>query len=158
MRQHEARSCHRRGALTAINHIHIPVEKWTMKSYALLCIILGTQSVRAFLPPGLHTGLAASSAFGQPALSRKGKAEMQCGNAASPVNSAETLQRTSDLAIQGIGKTKKLALLGSTVCETGTAAKIERHTACQSKLVVHLTDCWSERFMGPLAKDKAATR
>lgn len=40
---------------------------------------------------------------------------MSGGNAASPVNTVETLQRTSELAIEGIGKTKKLALLGSTV-------------------------------------------
>lgn len=96
-----------------------------MKLCSLLCVLLGTSSVKAFLPPGLHTVLGTSSGFRQRALSRKGQAEMRCGKAASPVNTAETLQRTSELAIEGIGNAKKLALLGSTVCQTRMAVKIE---------------------------------
>lgn len=34
---------------------------------------------------------------------------------ASPVNTKETLKRTTDLSLEGIGKKSKIALLGSTV-------------------------------------------
>lgn len=70
--------------------------------------VAGTPGVRALLFHALHAGGTPS---GYRCQTRMGALDFS----ACPVNTAETLQRTSALAIEGIGTKKKIALLGSTV-------------------------------------------
>lgn len=53
---------------------------------------------------------------------------------ASPVNTAETLKRTSDLSLEGMRNKKKIALLGSTV----RPAKVIICEMCESSVSVTL--------------------
>lgn len=80
-----------------------------IKICQLTAIALATSGVGAFLSPAIHVGGKASSC-------RCNVRMAQLDFSASPVNTAETLQRTTELSLEASGKKKKkLALLGSTV-------------------------------------------
>lgn len=77
-----------------------------MKAYELACVVLGTPGVGAFMSPSIH--VAASTC-------RHPTRMAALDFSASPVNTAESLKRTSELSLEGMGNKKKIALLGSTV-------------------------------------------
>lgn len=78
-----------------------------MKPYHLTFLLLESLGVEGFLSPSI--GHVAGSS----------KMHMKLDFSACPVNSRESLQRTTDLSLEGIGA-KKVALLGSTVRPTKT--------------------------------------
>lgn len=80
----------------------------TMKAHELVLIALGTPGVSAFFVRPAH---ALRTNPGSCGYTRMAALDFS----ASPVNSAETLKRTTDLSLAGAGSKKKLALLGSTV-------------------------------------------
>lgn len=80
-----------------------------MMAYNLALTLLGVRVAQGFITPTVHM----ASTLSPMALQTRMTA---LDFSATPVNTAETLQRTSTLAIEGAGK-KKLALLGSTVRE-----------------------------------------
>lgn len=79
-----------------------------MKTHQLAFIALGAPGVGAFVTSTAYV------ARGHPGCGC-GNMRMALDFSASPVNSAETLQRTTDLSLGGKGTKKKVALLGSTV-------------------------------------------
>eukprot|EP00904_Undaria_pinnatifida_P004637 jgi/Undpi1/14174/HiC_scaffold_9.g03824.m1 len=78
-----------------------------MKAHELVLIALGTPGVSAFFVRPAH---ALRTNPGSCGYTRMAALDFS----ASPVNSAETLKRTTDLSLAGAGSKKKLALLGST--------------------------------------------
>lgn len=88
-------------------HTAQPVTN-AMKTHQLAFIALGAPGVGAFVTPTTYV------AGGHPCCGC-GNMRMALDFSASPVNSAETLQRTTDLSLGGKGTKKKVALLGSTV-------------------------------------------
>lgn len=81
----------------------------TMKTQHLVVATLSCSSVGAFLPPPVHVAGVRSRC----GCSHTRMAALDFS--ACPVNTPETLKRTTDLSLVGMGTKKKLALLGSTV-------------------------------------------
>lgn len=80
-----------------------------MRAHDLVLVALGSPGVGAFFIPPINV-LSTNSGC------RHGSTRMAALDfSASPVNTAETLKRTTDLSLAGAGSKKKLALLGSTV-------------------------------------------
>lgn len=80
-----------------------------MKGHDLLLLACGIPGVRAFLSPTIHVASARYSGTNM----RTSMAALDFS--ACPVNTAEALQRTTDLSVEGMQAKTKLALLGSTV-------------------------------------------
>ena len=74
-----------------------------MRAHELVLVALGSPGVGAFL-----ISPTTGCCYGNTRMAA-------LDFSASPVNSAETLKRTTDLSLAGAGSKKKLALLGSTV-------------------------------------------
>lgn len=84
---------------------HHHTSRAMMKPYHLAFLLLESVGVKGFLSPSI--GHVAGSS----------KLHMNLDFSACPVNSRESLQRTTDLSLEGIGA-RKVALLGSTVRPT----------------------------------------
>lgn len=83
--------------------------KLVMRAHELVLVALGSPGVGAFFSSPTNV-LSTNSGC------RHGSTRMAALDfSASPVNTAETLKRTTDLSLAGAGSKKKLALLGSTV-------------------------------------------
>ena len=76
-----------------------------MKPYHLAFLLLESLGVEGFISPSIGHVTGSS------------KLHMNLDFSACPVNSRESLQRTTDLSLEGIGA-RKVALLGSTVRPT----------------------------------------
>lgn len=82
-----------------------------MKPYHFAFLLLESLGVEGFISPFVgHLG-------GEYGRSRSSKMHMNLDFSACPVNSRESLQRTTDLSLEGVGA-RKVALLGSTVRPT----------------------------------------
>jgi len=88
-----------------------------MKVHQLVFVALGTPGVGAFLAPSIHGSSCGCSnmRIGDGHGRQRRQPTMRLEFSASPVNTKETLTRTTDLSLEGIGKKRKIALLGSTV-------------------------------------------
>lgn len=104
-----------------------------MNAYQLVLVVFGTPFVGAFLSPPVHVS-------GAPPGYRCSTHMAALDFSASPVNTAETLQRTTNISLQGTGQKKKLALLGSTVSPGNMCGTVDIEYGLHNQRRVGLSD------------------